>query len=45
VETACDLLGIEITAARRGTIDALDGDGLAALLAQLRKDRRWGEGL
>jgi hypothetical protein len=37
-------MGIEITAARRETIDKLDVDGLTALLAIMRKDRRWSDG-
>jgi predicted transposase/invertase (TIGR01784 family) len=45
VETACDLLGIEIDVARRESLDGLDVDGLTALLNDLRRDRRWPSGI
>jgi len=41
VVTACDLLGIELDAERRQRLDALDASGLEALLAHLRRERRW----
>ena len=39
--TAADLLGIEISDARLESMDALDADGLTALLGALREVRRW----
>jgi predicted transposase/invertase (TIGR01784 family) len=45
IETAADLLGIDISDARRESMDALDVDGLTSLLGALREERRWpGEG-
>jgi hypothetical protein len=41
VETACELLGVEIDAARREALERLDVDGLTALLSELRRERRW----
>jgi hypothetical protein len=41
IDTACELLGIELGPERRAQIDKLDAAGLEALLAQLRVDRRW----
>lgn len=41
IEVACDLLGIKITAKRRAKLDALDLPALEALLAHLRRERRW----
>jgi hypothetical protein len=41
IEALCDALGIELTAERRGHLDALDAAGHEALLARLRAERRW----
>ena len=41
IEAACDLLGIEISGARRREIDGLDVAGLKALLAKIRAEKRW----
>lgn len=41
IEAVCELLGIELSAARKGELDALDTPALTALLAQLRAERRW----
>ena len=41
IETACELLGIEIDAGRRAQIDALGTDALQALLDHLRRERRF----
>lgn len=41
IETACDLLGLKITTKRRAQLDALDPAGLKALLANIRRERRW----
>ena len=41
IAVACALLGIELTAERRARMSELDVSGLAALLAQLRAERRW----
>jgi Uma2 family endonuclease len=41
VESLCDVLGIELSAERRGHLDALDAAGLSALLTQIRALRRW----
>ncbi|HSN98316.1 MAG TPA: Rpn family recombination-promoting nuclease/putative transposase [Candidatus Nanopelagicales bacterium] len=41
IEAACELLGVEIDAARRGQLDMLDPAGLQALLDHLRRERRW----
>jgi len=41
VETACELLGVEIDADRRESLDGLDVAGLTALLHGLRRERRW----
>ena len=40
VETACELLGIEIDVARE-SLDGLDVERLTALLNELRIERRW----
>jgi len=40
VETACELLGIEIDAGRRGKLTELSVDGLSSLLGQIRSERR-----
>ena len=45
VETACELLGVEIETVRRESLERLDVDGLTALLNELRIERRWPEGL
>lgn len=41
IEAACELLAIEITPPRRARLDELDAAGLAALLGQIRAERRW----
>jgi predicted transposase/invertase (TIGR01784 family) len=41
IESLCEVLGIEITPARRAAIERLDADGLAALLGALRQKRAW----
>lgn len=41
IETACELLGIELTEARRGQIAGLDLAGLRGLLADLKARRAW----
>lgn len=41
VEVACDLLGIDLTEARRAHLGTLDAAGLEALLSQIRALRRW----
>lgn len=41
IETACDLLGIDLTEDRRSWMDRADTPELAALLTRLRTDRRW----
>lgn len=41
IEVACDLFGIRITAKRRAKLDALDLPALEALLADIRRERRW----
>lgn len=43
VETACELLGIELGEQRRASIELLDAAGLESLLDQLRGLRRWPE--
>jgi HEAT repeat protein len=41
VETACELLGVEIDTARRESLEALDVAGLTALLQGHRCERHW----
>jgi hypothetical protein len=41
IESACELLGIELTPARQKRLSGLDGVGLAGLLAALKRERRW----
>jgi hypothetical protein len=41
IEIACELYGIELTAAHRARIAALDAEGLADLLSQIRAGRRF----
>lgn len=41
IETACDLLGIAISEARRRELEGLDTAGLDARLARIREERRW----
>lgn len=41
IEVACELLGIELTGARRAQIGSLDPAELTALLAQIRAERRF----
>jgi Uma2 family endonuclease len=41
VESLCDVLAIELSAERRAQLEALDAAGLSALLATIRRDRRW----
>ncbi len=41
IETACDLLGIDLTDDRRGELAGLDTAGLQALLARLRGRKSW----
>ena len=41
IETACELLGIELGPERRAQMDKLDAASLEALLARLRVERRW----
>lgn len=41
IKAACELLGIELTAARRDHINKLDASGLESLLAHLRAERRF----
>jgi predicted transposase/invertase (TIGR01784 family) len=41
IETAADLLAIEITKKRRDEMNGLDVDGLTAMLGTLRAERRW----
>lgn len=41
IEAACELLGLEVDAARRAQLDALDAAALKALLDHLRRERRW----
>jgi len=41
IEVACELLGVELTAARRAHLGALDAGGLLALLGRIRTERRW----
>ena len=42
VETACELIGIDLAADRRAELAGLDAAALALLLDRLRRDRRWG---
>ncbi len=41
IETACELLGIEISEARRAELNGLTVAELEALLAKIRGERRW----
>ncbi len=41
VETACDLLGIDLDEDRRAHLDKLDAAGLESLLARIRTERRF----
>jgi hypothetical protein len=41
IETACELLDIELSALRREQLQELDGQAIEALLATLRRERRW----
>ena len=41
VEALCDVLGIELTTARRDELATLDAAKLTMLLARLRERRRW----
>ena len=41
IETVCELLGIELTDARRQEVARLNGDALVALLARIREQKRW----
>lgn len=41
VESLCDVLGVELSAERRAHLETLDAAGLSALLAMIRKSRRW----
>ena len=41
IVATCDVLGIEIDAERSARLAALDAAGLEALLAHLRRERRW----
>ena len=41
VETACDLLGIELTEARKAHLAGLDVAGLEALRQHLKHHRSW----
>ena len=43
IETAADLLAIEITGERREEMNELGVDGLTAMLGTLRTERRWPE--
>jgi hypothetical protein len=44
IETACELLGIEVTEARRAQLAALDLAGLGAFLSSLKAARAWPAG-
>jgi flagellar biosynthesis/type III secretory pathway protein FliH len=41
IEAVSELLGIELSAARKGELQALDAAGLEGLLAKIRAERRW----
>ena len=41
IMVTCEVLGIELTTARRTRMNELDASGLEALLAQLRAERRF----
>jgi predicted transposase/invertase (TIGR01784 family) len=41
VEAVCDVLGIELDAARKEFLSGLDVDGLTRLLQDIRQNRRW----
>ncbi|MRG91583.1 Rpn family recombination-promoting nuclease/putative transposase [Polyangium spumosum] len=41
IVATCDVLGIELDDARRAQLAAFDAAGLEALLAHLRRERRW----
>jgi hypothetical protein len=43
VETACDLLGIEVDATRAKVIQESDVDGLTRVLSEIRRNRVWPE--
>jgi predicted transposase/invertase (TIGR01784 family) len=41
IDVLCDVLGIEVNAARRAQLEQLDVDGLTILLESLRQKRAW----